>query len=392
MTTNRCLTTILFALFIATMNILPADAESPTRIDTRQLTLSQDELVKAVAGRPSQRAYANYGGNFGRYWQAAESGYTGKTFEAMIMESDNARYARTGQPTRLFSTAVAGQPWHGADLVARTKGNSKEVLYQCKLGWREACTALSDPKYAGMHILTTSDALATIRKELSFAETQAARRGIPLSDFWEQTRRALASGRLMQTTPAGMALPGRQAVSDRARAVVARSWSQTASHARFKSTADLTGRALILKTPSDAARVTRLLRNPATGSGTAAAGIDGVLAYTDYQAGNINKTELADRLQDAAVKGAAVGAGIHLLYLFTTTPHGLVVVGVAIITYEASNRVLAYLRAEQDREFVTLDDLRGRVSDSFLDSLPRSLADAHADAEKVATRRLEMLR
>lgn len=91
-------------------------------------------------------------------------------------------------------------------------------------------------------------------------------------------------------------------------------------------------------------------------------------AYVEFNDGSINKTQLQTRLQEAVLKGVAVGAGTHVLYLVTATPHGLVVAGVAILTYEASSRLLAYLQAEHDRQFVTLDDLRGRVPDSFLDA------------------------
>ncbi len=170
-------------------------------VNSKTPTLSLQELVDRVAGKPSRSAYIKYGGDLASYWETASAQRAGKTFEAMIAYRDNhpglwkrlLRAAR-GNKDRIVVTAAEGASGHPADLLKIDKHGVIVHQYQLKLGWQETVKALQkDSKYAGMSILTTQDSLEIIQKKLLQAE-QAAQRlleSIDRDERYHATRRYL---------------------------------------------------------------------------------------------------------------------------------------------------------------------------------------------------------
>lgn len=161
-------------------------AVSQSLVNPKTPTLSFQDLVDLSAGKPSLSKYARYGGDFDRYWQAGSSQRTGKTFEAMVAYQDNhpilwkrlLRAAR-GNKDRIVVTAAEGAGGHPADLLKIDKHGIVQEQYQAKLGWKAAVKALREPKYAGMSILTSEDALEIIQRKLFQKEQAALSRGVP---------------------------------------------------------------------------------------------------------------------------------------------------------------------------------------------------------------------
>jgi hypothetical protein len=152
-------------------------------VNPKTPTLSLQELVDRVAGKPRRKAYAKYGGDLTSYWEAAASQRAGKTFEAIVAYKYNNKVlnkvlAVLGRACQIVPTAVIGASSHPADLLKICNGRIVQQ-YQLKLGWRAAVKALQDPKYAGMSILTPKDQLAIIKKRLlqSDAVKQAIEEG-----------------------------------------------------------------------------------------------------------------------------------------------------------------------------------------------------------------------
>jgi hypothetical protein len=103
----------------------PADrlAVGQSLVHPQTPTLSLQELVDRVAGKPRPRMYDKYGGDFASYLQTASSARAGKTFEAMVAYRDNhpglrQRLLRTvrGNKYRIVVTAAEGFPGYSADL------------------------------------------------------------------------------------------------------------------------------------------------------------------------------------------------------------------------------------------------------------------------------------
>lgn len=94
---------------------------------------------------------------------------------------------------------------------------------------------------------------------------------------------------------------------------------------------------------------------------------------SDFNSGRINKTDFRNRLQDAVAKAAAVGVGVHVVYLLATTPSGWIVVGAAVVSYVVADAVITQIRSELEGEHITAADLKGIVPNSFLDNLNPNL-------------------
>jgi hypothetical protein len=89
-----------------------------------------------------------------------------------------------------------------------------------------------------------------------------------------------------------------------------------------------------------------------------------------YRDGQINKSELAEEIQNAVVRATTVGAAVQVLYLVAATPGGLVVAGVAIVSYAAADAIISYVRKEYGERYVKVDDLRGIAPAEFCGPSP----------------------
>ena len=200
-----------------------------TSPETPKIT-SLDELIQRTTGQPSAGKVAKYAGDLDAYWQASESAFSGKAFEAMIAHQENLRLAAAGRSERMCVSAVESElgPAHPADLVLIDDTGRVIQRYQCKLGGKAAIDALNDAKYAGMTILTPDDQFEWIGRELLEKQASAMRRGIDLDPYWARVEAAINEGRL-NDLPSGAALPLRTEATERALSVVAKSWEELAS-------------------------------------------------------------------------------------------------------------------------------------------------------------------
>jgi hypothetical protein len=114
----------------------------------------------------------------------------------------------------------------------------------------------------------------------------------------------------------------------------------------------------------------------ARSSGVVTFAIDGIISSYKYIDGDINKSELAEELQDASIRAAAVGLAVKAVYILSTTPSGLVVAGVVIVTYASADAVVTYFREKYSGRYLKIEDLRGIASDEFLDNLQPTIEDA----------------
>ena len=122
--------------------------------------------------------------------------------------------------------------------------------------------------------------------------------------------------------------------------------------------------------------VTKLIRSPGVGAGVVTFAVDSGISVYQYLDGDINKSELAEEIQDASIKAAAVGLAVQAVYILSATPSGLVVVGVAIVTYVAADAVVTHFREKHSGRYLKVEDLRGIASDAFLDNLQPTIEDA----------------
>lgn len=104
--------------------------------------------------------------------------------------------------------------------------------------------------------------------------------------------------------------------------------------------------------------------------GGAVLSIEAGVACFEYCSGAIHKPEFERKLQDAAIKGAAVsGASGIAVVVFSATPGGWVVLGVGFGAYMITDIALTYIHKQQDRKYLTIEDLApfGITSDTILD-------------------------
>ena len=336
-----------------------------------------NELINRVAGYPRHSTFVKYGGDLKAYWRVAQSSRIGKALEAVFARSENTRLAGLGQKVRVIATAAEGQAAAAADLKIVSESGKVLREIQSKMGWRNAMKALSDPKYSGMHILTDRGSLDVLTRELAKAEAKAARRGISLAKEWEVVKRALKSGRLMRQTPTGAPLPTRQAATDAARNSLKKLWPKLSRNA--KSAVSVEGKcvatALVVQDAQRGSMLLRLVKSPGFVAGGMTLAIDGGIATYKYFDGQINKSELAEEIQDASIRALAVGTAVQVVYLLVATPHGLIVAGVAIVTYMAADALISHFRQEYGQKYVTVQDLKGIAPREFLENLPPTLAD-----------------
>ena len=187
-----------------------------------------DELITRVAGSPSVKAFQKYGGDFNAYWEVSKTQRAGKVFEAISAFTENRRLARLGDPTRLLVTAAEGNPAHAADML-RVDASLRIMGHdQYKLGWQAARNAITDTRYVGKAIVIPPDEMEILARELTKAEANAARRGLPLASKWQGVKEAVGEGRIAARLPSGEMAPTRNEVLRIARRQLQAEWIRLA--------------------------------------------------------------------------------------------------------------------------------------------------------------------
>jgi len=313
---------------------------------------SLDELIQRTAGQPSPGKVARYAGDLDAYWQASESAFSGKAFEAMVAHQENLRLEAAGRSERMCVSAVEGElgPGHPADLVLIDDMGRVIERYQCKLGGKAAIDALSNTKYAGMKILTPDDQFEWISRQLLEKQASAIRRGIELDPYWAKVEAAINEGRL-NDLPSGAALPLRTEATERALSVVAKSWEELGSAA--EAPAEAVGTAL-----------TSVARIPAAETGSEIAGralvvvdvaTNVYLSYKDYQ-----------RFEDGEIGGQYLAFKLSLRSTQTTTviwaaaadPEPftkgvLIIAGVALVAVDVGSDFIYSAAQERTRQMLS---------------------------------------
>ena len=128
-------------------------------------------------------------------------------------------------------------------------------------------------------------------------------------------------------------------------------------------------------TPETRSIVSRVVRAPGIAAGGMTFAIDSGIEVYKYWDGQTNKTELAEGIQDALLKASVVGTSVQVLYLLAATPQGMVVMGVAIVSYIAADAIISHIREEYGSRYMKIKDLQGIAPKSFLDNLEPTLAD-----------------
>ena len=182
------------------------------------------QLVTRTAGDIRPEKAIEYV-DFGAYWQAASRSFEGKTFEAIVADTVNARYRAVGDDRRLIPTATLGRPGDAVDLVMVNPAGEIFGRAQAKLGVQAVLDALSDARYAGMDIVTVQETLDSLRAELA----RSIATGKHLSPKMEALREAIGSGRVWNSLPCGAPLPQRSYVEAVTRSHYLSRWNVAAT-------------------------------------------------------------------------------------------------------------------------------------------------------------------
>ena len=126
---------------------------------------------------------------------------------------------------------------------------------------------------------------------------------------------------------------------------------------------------LVVKVQGTTGRLLRLLKSLGFVAGGMTLAIDSGIAWGLHYRGQINKSELAEKIQDATVRATAVGVAVQAVYFVAATPGGLVVVGVAVVSYVVADALISHIREEYGSRHVTVKDLRGIAPAEFLKKL-----------------------
>ena len=171
-----------------------------------------DELINLVGDGIRLDSYVKHGGDFEAFSRTlAVDGRAGKVFEAVVAHEANLKLP-VGR--RLLATAAEGYKADAADLAMARRtadGYVVEELYQLKWGW-EAVSALDDPLYDGMTIITTQETYDEAVEEVRRKSLTKASLGRELSPKTARLKDALESGRIPAKLPGGAPLPTRDEV------------------------------------------------------------------------------------------------------------------------------------------------------------------------------------
>ena len=86
-----------------------------------------------------------------------------------------------------------------------------------------------------------------------------------------------------------------------------------------------------------------------------------------YNQGKISHGELKSGIKKAGIRAGAVGGATGVLYWCVSSPHGLVVVGVAVVAYVATDYAIAIWTDHWGTTPLELNELRGLLPDQMID-------------------------
>lgn len=188
---------------------------------------TKDAFITAVMTQPREKTFVRFGGDLADYWAQSKHIYSGKYHEAKVALDENQSFAAKSKSQRMLATAAEGDGRHPADLLLWDSKTGRILeQYQLKLGPGQALDALSDPRYAGMKIITSQESMDKIASNLRKAESKAIRRGIELSPYNKMIQGAVKDGRLMTKLPSGEDLALRKVVEKKAYGRVESSWEK----------------------------------------------------------------------------------------------------------------------------------------------------------------------
>lgn len=186
-----------------------------------------DGLIAKVADGINPSQIRKHGGHFETYLLLAEDGRAGKVFEALVADRVNKVLLPKGRA--MLVTAAEGKRKSPVDTMLATKteaGYVIEELYQLKLGYEEAVRALTDAKYAGMKIITTSEVYKGMLEKVRRESIKKASLARELSPDTARLKEALDSGRICKELPGGVPLPAREEVKAISRGYYSALWDK----------------------------------------------------------------------------------------------------------------------------------------------------------------------
>jgi hypothetical protein len=179
-----------------------------------------DGLIAKVADGINPSQIVKHGGHFETYFLLAEDQRAGKVFEALVADRVNKVLLPKGRA--MLVTAAEGNRKSAADamLSIKTKaGYVVDELYQFKLGYQNAVSALTDARYAGMKIITTRDVYDGMLEKVRRESIKKASLVREISPDTARLKDALDSGRICKELPGGVPLPTREEVK-----AISRGW------------------------------------------------------------------------------------------------------------------------------------------------------------------------
>lgn len=207
-----------------------ADVASPATMEMlKQIDgMSREDLVTRTAGKVDPSRFGDYAGDFDEYWKRARMNFEGKTFEAIVADTTNARNKAVREAARLVPNAMLGNHTAPADLLLVKSPGGTPTWVQAKLNADGVLNALGDPKYRGMDVVTCRESLDELVARLKKEVAKAGRRGLPLLPKYQRLKDALESGRVWQKLPCGAPLPERSFVETVSRTHCQAQWNATA--------------------------------------------------------------------------------------------------------------------------------------------------------------------
>ncbi len=107
--------------------------------------------------------------------------------------------------------------------------------------------------------------------------------------------------------------------------------------------------------------IARVVKSPGVGAGAFAFALDESAAGWQYYQGDTNWREFRDQTTRNGVKAGAVGLAVGAVYLVSASPQGLVVVGVAIIAYIATDDAVSAIEDAMTPKVLYARELEGLV-------------------------------
>jgi len=137
-------------------------------------------------------------------------------------------------------------------------------------------------------------------------------------------------------------------------------WVDRSGVPKFQSSA------VVLRSPSGQrgirAVLGQLVRSPAVGAGASVLLIESGVNTWQYLNGEIDEHQYAVASGQSAIKAAAVGGAVQVLYVLAATPHGLVVAAVVVGTYIAVDAAIQAFAERFETNAFRASDLSGIVS------------------------------